>query len=95
MHHILFLAVLTIVLSMNDFVSGLGTSCSAPITQGTAAPGAPYWMETIKHQGTAAFNPNPSTYKVFRNVKVCLFYELWAYDSPFSGFRRERRWPYR
>lgn len=54
---------------MTAFVSGLGNSCSAPITQGTAAPGDPYWMETIKHQGTAAFNPNPSGYQVFRNVK--------------------------
>lgn len=28
-----------------------------------------YWMENIKHQGVAAFNPSPDTYKVFRNVK--------------------------
>ena len=28
-----------------------------------------YWMEEIKHQGIAAFNPHPDTYKVFRNVK--------------------------
>jgi hypothetical protein len=26
-------------------------------------------MENIKHQGISAFNPNPSTYQVFRNVK--------------------------
>jgi hypothetical protein len=25
-------------------------------------------MQTIKHQGIAAFNPNPTTYQVFRNV---------------------------
>ncbi|KAH9901618.1 exo-beta-1,3-glucanase [Cubamyces lactineus] len=47
----------------------LGSSCSSPIGPGTAAPGDPYWMERIKHQGIAAFNPNPSTYQVFRNVK--------------------------
>jgi glucan 1,3-beta-glucosidase len=29
---------------------------------------APYWLETIKHQGVAAFNSN-SGYEVFRNVK--------------------------
>ncbi|KAK5118314.1 hypothetical protein LTR62_002827 [Meristemomyces frigidus] len=28
-----------------------------------------YWLADIKHQGIAAFNPNPSTYQVFRNVK--------------------------
>lgn len=49
--------------------SGLGTSCSAPLGQGTAAPNDPFWLETIKHQGTAAFNPNPAAYQVFRNVK--------------------------
>ncbi|KAL6154117.1 hypothetical protein ACJQWK_01865 [Exserohilum turcicum] len=30
---------------------------------------APYWMEDIKHQGIASFNPNPKNYTVFRNVK--------------------------
>lgn len=30
---------------------------------------APYWLETIKHQGIASFNPNPRNYTVFRNVK--------------------------
>jgi len=39
------------------------------LTGGTAAPGDPYWLETINHQGTSAFNPDPSSYKVFRNVK--------------------------
>ncbi|KAK4561740.1 hypothetical protein LTR86_004419 [Recurvomyces mirabilis] len=28
-----------------------------------------YWLEDIKHQGLAAFNPDPSGYQVFRNVK--------------------------
>lgn len=28
-----------------------------------------YWLADIKHQGIAAFNPNPSNYTVFRNVK--------------------------
>lgn len=30
---------------------------------------APYWMEDIKHQGIASFNPNPNNYTIFRNVK--------------------------
>lgn len=28
-----------------------------------------YWLENIKHQGYAAFNPDPASYQVFRNVK--------------------------
>lgn len=28
-----------------------------------------YWYETISHQGISAFNSNPATYKVYRNVK--------------------------
>ncbi|KAF2855299.1 glycoside hydrolase family 55 protein [Plenodomus tracheiphilus IPT5] len=30
---------------------------------------APYWLENIKHQGVASFNPSPENYTVFRNVK--------------------------
>ncbi|TFY57372.1 hypothetical protein EVJ58_g7056 [Rhodofomes roseus] len=41
----------------------------SPVGPGTAAPGEPYWMEGIKHQGMAAFNPKPEAYQVFRNVK--------------------------
>lgn len=39
------------------------------IATGSAAASDPYWMQTIKHQGISAFNPNASTYQVFRNVK--------------------------
>lgn len=28
-----------------------------------------YWLANINHRGVAAFNSNPSTYIVFRNVK--------------------------
>lgn len=31
--------------------------------------GGSYWLESIRHQGTAPFNPNPGSYQVFRNVK--------------------------
>ncbi|GBE82055.1 Glucan 1,3-beta-glucosidase [Sparassis crispa] len=49
--------------------SALGTACSTPLGGGTAAPGAPYWLQDITHQGTSPFNPDPSSYQVFRNVK--------------------------
>jgi hypothetical protein len=32
-------------------------------------PTPSYWLEKIKHQGIAAFNPKPSGYQVYRNVK--------------------------
>lgn len=42
----------------------------APETTPVAAPSdASYWLADIKHQGIAAFNQDPSGYKVFRNVK--------------------------
>lgn len=31
----------------------------------------PFWLEAVRHQGKAAFNANPGSYQVFRNVKVC------------------------
>jgi glucan 1,3-beta-glucosidase len=65
------LAIVAILLGVSTPVSGLGTACLAtgPLGPGTAAPGDPFWLQTIKHQGTAAYNPNPGTYQVFRNVK--------------------------
>lgn len=50
-------------------VSGLGSSCTSPLGGGTAAASDPYWLQSIKHQGISAFNSNPSSYQVFRNVK--------------------------
>ncbi|KAJ7184277.1 exo-beta-1,3-glucanase [Mycena filopes] len=49
--------------------NSLGTTCSTPLGAGTAAAADPFWMQTIKHQGIAAFNANPASYQVFRNVK--------------------------
>lgn len=48
--------------------NGTSTS-SAPLSTGTSGSCAPYWLENIKHQGIASFNPNPSNYTVFRNVR--------------------------
>ncbi|CAK5264005.1 unnamed protein product [Mycena citricolor] len=47
----------------------LGSSCSTPLGSGTAGPSNAFWLQDIKHQGTAAYNANPSTYPVFRNVR--------------------------
>jgi glucan 1,3-beta-glucosidase len=63
------LLLLSTILYTPRTASGLGSSCSDPLGSGTAAPTDPYWLETIKHQGTSPFNPNPSSYQVFRNVK--------------------------
>lgn len=51
----------------------LGTviSFEAPmVAEGHSASVEPFWLESIKHQGKAAYNRDP-TYQVFRNVKAC------------------------
>ncbi|KAH0838819.1 glycoside hydrolase family 55 protein [Lanmaoa asiatica] len=63
------LLLLSTILYTSQTVSGLGSSCSTPLGSGTASPTDPYWLEAIQHQGTSPFNPNPSSYQVFRNVK--------------------------
>lgn len=63
------LLVVSAILGVTSRVAALGTNCSAPMASGTAAASDPFWMESIKHQGTAAYNSAPSTYVVFRNVK--------------------------
>jgi glucan 1,3-beta-glucosidase len=57
-----------ILLSLSVFVSGVLSSACPGTVAGTAAPGAPYWLQNIKHQGIAPYNGNTS-YPVFRNVK--------------------------
>ncbi|TFY80465.1 hypothetical protein EWM64_g3547 [Hericium alpestre] len=57
----------SLLLQSVTLVSGLGSSCSAPLGAGTATPGDPYWQQNIQHQGTSAFGP--AGYQVFRNVK--------------------------
>ncbi|KAG7088180.1 hypothetical protein E1B28_012199 [Marasmius oreades] len=57
------------ILSCVYSVNALGTSCSAPLGPGLAAPGEPFWLETIKDQGVSVYHPNASDYPVFRNVK--------------------------
>ncbi|KNZ74781.1 Glucan 1,3-beta-glucosidase [Termitomyces sp. J132] len=69
MHFSTVLAISGVFYTAVSSVSGLGTSCSSPLGPGTAAPGDPYWLETINHQGIAAYNSDPTGYQVFRNVK--------------------------
>jgi glucan 1,3-beta-glucosidase len=51
----------------DDDMALLGDSTT--LGPGKASPGDPYWLQSIKHQGTAAYNPHPTSYQVFRNVK--------------------------
>jgi hypothetical protein len=61
--------VLLAVLCSMTIIAGI-EQYNQPLGPGTAAPQDPFWMQTIKHQGIAAYNPNPHEYNVFRNVKV-------------------------
>ncbi|TGO43802.1 hypothetical protein BCON_0850g00010 [Botryotinia convoluta] len=45
---------------------GQGDSDASPYSHSRSCS---YWLEDIKHQGIAAFNPNPRGFHVFRNVK--------------------------
>jgi glucan 1,3-beta-glucosidase len=52
-----------------NYVAAQNSQCNEPLGPGNAGPDEPFWLEKIKHQGISAFNPNPSGYQVFRNVK--------------------------
>lgn len=65
-------SLFTTVICLAQFITStlaLGSQCSGPLGSGSAAAGDPYWLQSMPHIGTAAFNPSPSTYKVYRNVK--------------------------
>jgi hypothetical protein len=78
------LRVATLILGFSSLVAGLGSTCSSPLGAGTSGPNDPFWMETIKHQGKAPFNPNPNGYKVFRNVKVRRMFLLNSLPSSYN-----------
>lgn len=61
------LPVLSLFFAAVPSTLALGSSCSAPLGAGKAAPGEPYWLQNITHQGTAPYAG--SNYTVFRNVK--------------------------
>ena len=52
--------------SFLSICSALGTLCTSPLTPSSPSQ---YWVESIKHEGTAPFNGNPSTYPIYRNVR--------------------------
>jgi glucan 1,3-beta-glucosidase len=68
----MFARVYLLIITMTSIAASRGSiasaQCTAPLSGGTAAPNDPYWLQSIKHQGTSAYNPN-SNYQVFRNVK--------------------------
>ena len=64
------LSVGTLIGLLAPSVAALGSSFTAPLTKGSAGANDPFWLQNIAHQGLAPFSANPSTYKVFRNVKV-------------------------
>ena len=70
--HVRALGIPRDILAYSSGNSSITALSSADISSSTAGnntgSGAPFWLEHIKHQGTAAFNKN-STYQVFRNVK--------------------------
>jgi glucan 1,3-beta-glucosidase len=60
-----------LLLTLRVFLSAT-PSTAAPLAQAPAAPQAgasSYWFANIQRKGQAPFNPTPTTYKVFRNVK--------------------------
>ncbi|KAG8956019.1 hypothetical protein FRC04_006468 [Tulasnella sp. 424] len=64
---LLILAV-TAASAVNAWPTIRSSQCKTPLKP-TAKPDDPHWMQTIKRQGISAYNPNPTTYKVFRNVQ--------------------------
>ncbi|CAO3667062.1 unnamed protein product [Umbelopsis vinacea] len=53
--------------SKSSVVKRAGSSCSGTLTPDVTS--APMWIQGITHNGLASFNSNPSSYKVYRNVK--------------------------
>lgn len=83
----LLLGLFATVFNLNP-VSALGSQCTVPLGSGSAAAGDPYWLQSVKHQGISAFNPSPSSYQVFRNVKV-------LFNATISKFRNSHAYPFR
>ncbi|KAL6310407.1 exo-beta-1,3-glucanase [Sparassis latifolia] len=50
-------------------VSGHGSLCISPLVAGNSTPSQPFWLEDMVQRGTSAFNADPATYQVYRNVK--------------------------
>lgn len=59
--------VFGLVATLSITISSVWAQCSGNAGSGTAAAGAPFWQQTIAHQGKAPYAP--AGYQVFRNVK--------------------------
>jgi hypothetical protein len=64
----LWLSVLPALLALFSLARTATSACSGSLGSGTAAPGDPFWMQSIAHQGVAPLS-GQSGYTVFRNVK--------------------------
>ena len=67
----LSLLLLSLCLDANAQWNATGNSSSGvpgSTVSSTSNASTPFWLETIQHQGVAAFRKD-STYQVFRNVK--------------------------
>ena len=51
------------------YVAALGSKCSVPLGRGNARHSDSYWLERMEHRGISPYNPDPTGYQVFRNVK--------------------------
>ena len=54
-----------ITLEDRGLTGGRENDSAGPSGYGSSA----FWLSQIPHRGAPAFNPNPSGYKVFRNVR--------------------------
>ncbi|KAF8677635.1 Glycoside hydrolase family 55 protein [Rhizoctonia solani] len=52
-----------------DLEISLGGGRGGCNLRGNAKPKDPYWVEAIKHRGSAPYSDDPAGYKVYRNVK--------------------------
>ena len=53
----------------SSIAAGIARPTSVAKIPARQAATTPYWLENIAHLGKQPFNPSPSTYKVWRNVK--------------------------
>ncbi|CCO33548.1 hypothetical protein BN14_07631 [Rhizoctonia solani AG-1 IB] len=58
---------LSLDLDLDLTLGGGDKRCS---TRGTAKPSDPYWVEAIKHRGSAPYSDNPAGYKVNNTIKT-------------------------
>lgn len=89
---------------MHSFLVFLILLCSHAIASNSTSNStrlAQYWLENIKHQGLSPFNPNASTYQVFRNVKdfgakgmftLAFKIRLYTQENVYTFWRPRKPW---